>query len=80
MCSGGDPSPLGVPAKDRKSLKSEGESPRPRGEDGELISGECPLPFARRMTFVGVGEEKNLSHAKLRKALARVKRQATKNR
>ena len=64
MSSGGDPiGQLEFSAKDRKSLKAKEKALEPRGEEGELISGECPLPFARRMTFVGVGEEKNLSHS-----------------
>jgi len=81
LCSGGDPIVgLEFPAKDRKSLKAKEKALEPRGEEGELISAECPLPFARRMTFVGLGDEKCLSHTKLRKALGTVMRQATKNR
>jgi leucyl aminopeptidase len=79
--SGSDPiNGLEFPAKDRKTLKQKAKALAPRGEEGELISGECPLPLAHRLTFVGVGEEKLLTHAKLRKALGRVMKQATKNR
>ena len=52
----------------------------PRGEEGELISGECPLECARRVTFVGLGDEGSITHGKLRGALRKVMRQATKNR
>jgi leucyl aminopeptidase len=81
QCAGADPIPkLEFSAKERKSLKAKEKALAPRGEEGELISGECPLSIARRLTFVGVGEEKGLTHAKLREALARVMKQATKNR
>ncbi|MBD3873417.1 MAG: leucyl aminopeptidase [Acidobacteria bacterium] len=46
----------------------------------ELISGECPLDLAHRVTFVGIGDERKLTHSKLREALHRVMQQATKNR
>ena len=45
-----------------------------------MISGECPLDIAHRVTFVGVGAEKDITHSRLRKTLNRVMRQATKNR
>ena len=64
----------------RKALRAKAKALGPRGEDGELISGECPLDVAHRVTFVGVGEERNLTHSKLRKGLHRVMQQATKNR
>ena len=66
--------------KERKALKQKAKALEPRGDDGELISGECPLPLARRVTFIGVGEERHLTQGKLRAALVRVMRQATKNR
>ena len=79
--SGSDPiNGLEFSAKDRKCLKQKSKALAPRGEEGELISGECPLSIAHRLTFVGVGEEKQLTHAKLRAALSRVMKQATKNR
>jgi leucyl aminopeptidase len=79
--SGTDPlTRLDFSAKDRKCLKQKSNALAPRGEEGELISGECPLSLAHRLTFVGVGEEDKLTHAKLRAALGRVMNQATKNR
>ena len=79
--SGSDPiSGLEFSTKDRKCLRQKAKALAPRGEEGELISGECPLALARRLTFVGVGEQKQLTHAKLRSALGRVMKQATKNR
>jgi leucyl aminopeptidase len=81
QCSGSDPlDGLEFSAKDRKCLKQKAKALAPRGEEGELISGECPLSLAHRLTFVGVGEEKKLTHSKLRTALSRVMSQATKNR
>jgi leucyl aminopeptidase len=81
QCSGTDPiGKLDFNAKDRKALRQKADALTPRGEEGELISGECPLSLAHRLTFVGVGEEENLTHAKLRTALSRVMSQATKNR
>jgi len=65
--------------KDRRALKAKARALSPRGAEGEVISGECPLQMAHRVTFVGLGDEKQLSHAKLRKALRRVVRQATRN-
>jgi leucyl aminopeptidase len=67
-------------AKERKALRTKAKALAPRGEEGELISGECPLPLAHRVTFVGIGEEGELTHAKLRTALTRLMKQATKNR
>jgi leucyl aminopeptidase len=79
--SGADPiSGLEFSAKEKRSLRQKAKALAPRGEESELISGECPLPVAHRMTFVGLGEEKQLTHAKMRSALSRVMRQATKNR
>jgi len=81
QASGDDPiDALDFSAKDKRTLKQKMKALAPRGEDGELISGECPLPIAHRMTFIGLGEERRLSHAKLRKALQRAMTQATKNR
>ncbi|MBD3854633.1 MAG: leucyl aminopeptidase, partial [Acidobacteria bacterium] len=67
-------------AKEKKALRAKAKALGPRGEEGELISGECPLDVAHRVTFVGVGEERKLTHSKLREALHRVMQQATKNR
>jgi leucyl aminopeptidase len=81
QCAGSDPiGKLEFSAKERRSLRTKTKALGPRGEEGELISGECPLPIAHRMTLVGLGEEKELTHAKLRTALGRVMKQATKNR
>jgi leucyl aminopeptidase len=81
QCSEIDPiSKLEFSTKERRSLKAKAKALAPRGEESELISGECPLPIAHRMTFVGLGEDRKLTHAKLRTALARVMKQATKNR
>ena len=81
QCTGADPlGGLKFDAKERKALRAKAKALGPRGEEGELISGECPLDVAHRLTFVGVGEEKMLTHSKLRKALHRVMQQATKNR
>ena len=42
--SGSDPiNGLEFSAKDRKCLKQKAKALAPRGEEGELISGECPL-------------------------------------
>ena len=81
QCTGSDPlGGLKFDAKERKALRAKAKALGPRGEEGELISGECPLDVAHRLTFAGVGEEKKLTHSKLRKALHRVMQQATKNR
>ena len=81
QCSGSDPlDSLEFSAKERRALKQKAKALAPRGEEGELISGECPLALAHRVTFVGLGEERKLTHTKLREALLRVMRQATKNR
>jgi len=81
QCTGSDPlDDLDFAAKDRRSLKQKAKALSPRGEDGEVISGECPLTVSHRLTFIGVGEERKLTHGKLRSALRRVIRQATKNR
>lgn len=71
---------LELSTKDKRAIKQKARALAPRGEEGELISGECPVDLAHRVTFVGIGEEKNLTHGSLRKALLRVMRQATKNR
>ncbi len=70
---------LELSAKERKALKQKMKALSPRGDEGEVISGECPLEMAHRVTFIGVGDEKKLTHATLREALRRVVRQATKN-
>jgi leucyl aminopeptidase len=67
-------------AKERKALRAKSKALGPRGEEGELISGECPIDFAHRVTFVGVGKEKEITHSRMRETLNRVMRQATKNR
>ena len=80
-CSGSDPlDGLEFSAKDRKALKAKAKALGPRGDEDEIISGECPLNLAHRVTFVGLGDERKLTHAKLRGALKRVMNQATKNR
>ena len=80
-CTGSDPlSKLEIPTKEKRALKQKAKALGPRGESGELISGECPIDMAHRITFVGVGEECELSQSKLRTVLHRVMRQATKNR
>ncbi len=80
-CAGSSPiEALELNAKERKALRDKTEALGPRGEDGEVISGECPLAAARRLTFVGLGEERGVSHGRLRAALQRVIRQATRNR
>lgn len=80
-CSGGDPlAGLELSAKDRKTLAQKMDALAPRGEEGEIISGECPISLARRVTFYGLGEERNLSHGRMRAALRRVTNQATRNR
>jgi leucyl aminopeptidase len=71
---------LELTAQEREALKERVEALAPRGDEGEVISGECPLPFARRLTLIGLGEDRNLSPSRLRKALQRAIRQATKNR
>ncbi|HSL17925.1 MAG TPA: leucyl aminopeptidase [Methylomirabilota bacterium] len=79
--SGSDPiGNLDFNAKDKRALRAKAKALAPRGEEGELISGECPLDLAHRVTFVGLGNEGELTHGKLRAALRRVMRQATKNR
>ena len=81
QCSDGDPlAGLDFSAKERKALKAKAKALNPRGEEGELISGECPVDLAHRITFVGLGDEKDLTHSRLREALSRVMHQATKNR
>jgi len=78
-----DSDPLGAlefSPKERKSLRAKAKALGPRGEEGELISGECPLDHAHRITFVGIGSEKDITHSRMREALNRVMRQATKNR
>jgi len=67
-------------AKERKSLRAKAKALGPRGEEGEMISGECPLDIAHRVTFVGIGAENEVTHSRMREALVRVMRQATKNR
>jgi leucyl aminopeptidase len=80
-CSGSDPMPgLELAANARKALRKKMLALAPRGEEGEIISGECPLGMARRVTFCGLGEASLLTHVKMRTALRRVIRQATRNR
>jgi len=80
-CSGDKPlGGLELSAKERKALLDRVEALAPRGDEGEVISGECPLAAARRFTLIGLGEDRQLSHGRLRSALQRVVRQATKNR
>ena len=67
-------------AKERKALRAKAKALGPRGEEGEMISGECPIDIAHRVTFVGLGAEKSVTHSRLRETLNRVMRQATKNR
>ena len=67
-------------AKERKSLRAKAKALGPRGEEGEMISGECPIAIARRINFVGIGSEKEITHSRMRETLNRVMRQATKNR
>ncbi len=71
---------LDFSAKERRSLRAKAKALNPRGEEGEMISGECPLDLAHRVTFVGIGKEQEITHAKMRETLNRVMRQATKNR
>jgi leucyl aminopeptidase len=81
QCAGSDPiDRLEFDPKERKALKQKAKALGPRGEEGEVISGECPLPIARRVTFVGVGNDGSISHATLRVALRRVMKMATRNR
>jgi leucyl aminopeptidase len=81
QCTDSDPlGGLEFSAKERKSLRTKAKALGPRGEEGELISGECPIDIAHRITFVGVGDEKDVTHSRMREALNRVMRQATKNR
>jgi len=79
--AGSDPiGNIAFETKEKRALRTKVKGLAPRGEEGELISGECPLDLAHRVTFVGLGEAKDLTHGKLRAALRRVMRQATKNR
>jgi leucyl aminopeptidase len=81
QCTGTDPvDGLEFSTKERKALKQKANALAPRGEEGEVISGECPLSLARRVTFVGLGDERKLTHGKLRVGLQRAMHQATKNR
>jgi leucyl aminopeptidase len=79
--TGSDPiANIAFETKEKRSLRTKIKGLAPRGEEGELISGECPLDIAHRITFVGLGDVEELTHGKLRAALRRVMRQATKNR
>jgi leucyl aminopeptidase len=79
--AGSDPiANLEFDTKEKRALRAKIKALAPRGEEGEMISGECPLDLAHRVTFVGLGDEDSLTHGKLRSALYRVTRQATKNR
>ena len=81
QCTDSDPiGGLEFSTKDRKALRAKAAALGPQGQEGELISGECPIDLAHRVTFVGLGDESALTHSKLRKALTRVMHQATKNR
>ncbi len=80
-CTGYDPlGRLELDAKEKRALKQKAKALKPRGQEGELISGECPIDMAHRVTFVGLGDESELSLSKLRSGLLRVTKQATKNR
>ncbi len=80
-CAGGNPiGRMEFSAKERRQLRDKMKALGPRGNEGETISGECPIDLAHRITFVGMGDEKKLTHARIRKALRAVVRQATKNR
>ena len=73
QCSGSNPiDSLELSAKERRSLKQKAKALAPRGEECELISGECPVSLAHRLTFVGLGDAAALTHSKLRAALGRV--------
>ena len=79
--SGSDPiANIAFETKEKRALRTKIKGLKPRGEEGEIISGECPLDLAHRVTFVGLGDEKKLTHGGVRDALRRVMRQATKNR
>lgn len=79
--SGSDPlDNIAFDAKEKRALRTKMKGLAPRGEEGEIISGECPLDSAHRVTFVGLGDEKALTHGKIRSALRNVMRQATRNR
>ena len=79
--SGSDPiANIAFDSKEKRALRTKIKGLAPRGEEGEMISGECPLDCARRVTFVGLGDESSITHGKLRGALRTVMRQATKNR
>jgi len=79
--SGSDPiANIALETKEKRALRTKIKGLAPRGEEGEIISGECPLDFARRVTFVGLGDENELTHGKFRDAFRRVMRQATRNR
>jgi leucyl aminopeptidase len=79
--AGGDPiANIEFDSKERRVLRAKVKGLAPRGEEGELISGECPLEIAHRVTFIGLGDEDELTHGKLRGALRTVMRHATKNR
>ncbi len=79
--AGSDPiENIAFDSKEKRALRTKIKGLAPRGEEGELISGECPLEIARRVTFVGLGDTEDLTHGRLRAALRRVMRQATKNR
>jgi len=71
---------LDLSTKEKRAIRQKAKALGPRGEENELISGECPVPLARRLTFVGVGEQSALTHSKLRSTLQKIMRQATKNR
>jgi leucyl aminopeptidase len=81
QCTDSDPiNGLDLDTKDKRALKQKAKALEPRGEDGEIISGECPIALARRVTFIGIGDPEELSHARFRSALRRVMKQATRNR
>ncbi len=79
--SGSDPiADIDFDAKEKRALHAKIKSLAPRGEENEVISGECPLDIAHRVTFIGLGDDTALTHGKLRGALRTAMRQATRNR
>ncbi len=60
--SGSDPlANIAIETKEKRALSTKIKGLAPRGEEGEVISGECPVDLAHRVTFVGLGKEKDRS-------------------